>query len=311
MIVINSAGYEMISYLCPNLTSLHLGMCGRIRDSDIKILVDGCPNLTIFELDGPFLCTDDGMSEVGRLSYLESLSISNASKITYKSINNLKVPLRLLKLRHCTAVDKGIGEVFNIFPNLEDLKLEFIGNLSEDELILIIQGGKTLHTLFLEGFSNLTDNCLQQICKSCPSLSMLSVGSSEQLTNEGLLAFFEALTISLSYLSLHRVTNLADDVLISVLSHHSKTLTHLDLNGLDKLTSESLNALSGIRNLKYIDLSWIRNVDNELFDSLRKHCSYLNILKVYGCIRLTDENLNLIWTNDNGQTIQIQGNEFD
>lgn len=311
--MITTDGYEMISYLCPNLTTLHLKMCGRIRDSDLKTLVEGCPYLENIELDGPFLCTDSGMSELGKLSNIESLSISNAAKITEKCISYLvnKAQLRLLKLRHCTSVGKGIGELVNSFSNLEDLRLEYIGDLTEDEIIAIIKGGKKLKTLSLEGFLNLTDKCLDQIVVSCTSLSMLSLGGCEQLSNKGLGAFFEEFKPLLNYLSLNRVTSLEDDSLLKLISHHRCSLTDLDLNGLDNLTNQSLSDLSSIPNLKYVDLSWIRNVDNDLLDIITINCKMLTILKVYGCNRLTDDKLNFLRINSNGQQLQIHGNEFD
>jgi DNA repair protein RAD7 len=303
----------MISYLSPNLTTLTLGMCGRMRDLDIKKLVKGCPHLTNLELDGPFLCTDSGISELAQLSKLDSLSISNAAKITHESFSYLvnTLPLQLLKLRHCTSVGNGIGTIINSFSKLQELRLEFIGDLTQDEIVMVIKNGGKLKTLCLEGFMNLTDTCLEQIAISCTSLSTLSVGGCEQLSNKGLCSFFQEFKPLLNSLSLNRVTSLEDDSLLKLISRQSGSLTDLDINGLDKLTNQSLKNLGSISNLKYVDLSWIRNVDNDLLDSLLMNCQLLSILKVYGCNRLTDDKLNLLHTNSIGQKLQIHGNEFD
>ena len=311
--MVTSDGYEMISYHCPNLTNLHLGMCGRIKDADLRKIVDGCPSLKSLELDGPFLCTDVGMSQLSKLSNLESFAISNASKITHKSLGFLnKDALRLVKIKHCTAVGSGIAEILASFSELTELQLEFINDIGEDELMFLISkcGGR-LKTLFLEGFLNLSDSNLQQIATTCTSLDRFSLGSCLKLTNEGICAFFEACKCCLKYVSLNRLPDINDDSLLKLLLNQCKHLTHLDLNGLDKLTSQSLNQLVRASNLNYIDISWVRNFDNETLDLLISKCQQLSVVKVYGCNRLTDDKLCSNWTNLNGRKLQIHGNEFD
>ena len=289
-------------------------MCGRIRDSDLIELVRGCPTLADLELDGLFLCTNQGVSEFGKLTGLYALSLSNAPKITFKAFESLskKIPLHVLRLVHCSNIGQGIGEILAQFPDLDELMLQFIGELNEEELLLIISNcGKDISTLFLEGFSYLTDKCLEQISISCKSLSKLSIASSFGLSNAGLNFFFNTLKSSLTYVSLQRIPYTEDSTLISLLENQAKTLVHVDLNGSSKLTSDSLSKLSNSIELKYIDLSWIRGVDDDILKAVLTGCTKLNRIKIYGCNRLTDDLLSVSWTNELSEIIQIYGNEFD
>ena len=86
----------MISDHCPNLTNLHLGMCGRIKDADLKKIVDGCPSLKSLELDGPFLCTDIGMSQLSKLSDLESFAISTIVVSADSNTTDAAMPVNIL-----------------------------------------------------------------------------------------------------------------------------------------------------------------------------------------------------------------------
>ena len=117
----------------------------------------------------------------------------------------------------------------------------------------------------------------------------------------------------LTNLDLGRIINLKDPSINSLVSLHGQSLKAISLHGLDDLTSHSLKTLFGglCANLEEVECSWIRCLDDELFDILVKENPKLRIIKVYGCNLLSEFSLLKKFHNSFGEQIKIIGNEFD
>ncbi|GAA5822019.1 hypothetical protein JCM10212_004657, partial [Sporobolomyces blumeae] len=94
----------------------------------------------------------------------------------------------------------------------------------------------------------------------------------------------------LTHLNLHRVSHLTSESLVPLLSHSGSSLVHLSLHSLDELSSEFLFSLADrCPNLRVLDLSFVRSVDNFVVDRIWNKCRKIECLFVHGNNRVTAE----------------------
>jgi len=94
----------------------------------------------------------------------------------------------------------------------------------------------------------------------------------------------------LTHLNLHRCIHLSIPSLLSLLSHSGPSLTHLNLHSLDELDASTLFTLAEkCPNLKVLDLSFVRSVDNFVVGKVWESCKKLECLFVHGNNRVTSE----------------------
>ncbi|KAJ3344721.1 hypothetical protein HDU83_004921 [Entophlyctis luteolus] len=282
-----------------------------------------CPNITSLTLKGAFLVSDAAFASLFSGSFsqkLRQLVLENTAKFGSNGIEALAKNcgnLSTLSFSQCSGLS-GVGvKSISALKNLESLELIGLGQVSDDELVdLLFLVGKRLTKLALDGFSEASDKVLLDgIGKYCGNLQHLSLKDNEQFSDEGFLAFLNTQEIQptpLKSLNLHRIYNLTDASINSAVCHHGPSLKFLSLNGLDDLTDNSLrNVIKGCPNLCELDVSWVRNFDDTLFDILVEECKVLHTVKVYGCNRLSVFSLGKRHFNAEGHVLRIVGNEFD
>ncbi|TPX53393.1 hypothetical protein CcCBS67573_g09708 [Chytriomyces confervae] len=288
-------------------------------------LATHCQSIRSLTIKGAFLVTDNAFETLFRSPIsksLEDLFLENTSKLGMKGIQALAetctTSLQSLSLSHCNvAGGEGVVQILGKMKGLKTLELIEMGSVSDDDLIGILKEvGNGLTKLSFNGFPNMTDKLLTEgICNYCPNLEHLSLRNNEQVTDEGMLAYLNTTTMSaapLKSIDLNRLYNLTDSTITSLISHHGASLRRLILNGLDDLTEYALNAIvDGCPLVTELDLSWIRNFDDALFERMVGKCSLLKSVKVFGCNRLTEFSLVKRFSNAEGELIRVLGNEFD
>ncbi|KAJ3259740.1 hypothetical protein HDU77_001704 [Chytriomyces hyalinus] len=317
--------FNQIIFMCPNVQVLHLADCGQMTDAVILNLATHCQSIRSLTIKGAFLVTDNAFETLFRSPIsksLEDLFLENTSKLGMKGIQALAetctTSLQSLSLSHCNvAGGEGVVQILGKMKGLKTLELIEMGSVSDDDLIGILKEvGNGLTKLSFNGFPNMTDKLLTEgICNYCPNLEHLSLRNNEQVTDEGMLAYLNTTTMSaapLKSIDLNRLYNLTDSTITSLISHHGASLRRLILNGLDDLTEYALNAIvDGCPLVTELDLSWIRNFDDALFERMVGKCSLLKSVKVFGCNRLTEFSLVKRFSNAEGELIRVLGNEFD
>ena len=279
------------------------------------MIADRCSQLEEVSLAGCFLCTDEGLSSIFDLR-LQSLSLKHADKLGSRSLKalakNCSATLESLTLENSPHIKENLNLISGL-ENLKILHLNHIGIYEDNDICDIIEKlGPKLEDLSLTGYPKLSDKILETISAFCGQLQRLSLEECPLLTSQGFQDFLSKFKSRLTHLSLRRNVTLDDQTIIGFLNHHGRTLTCVDLNGLDELTSHSLMALAFVApSLELIDVSWIRNVDDEFLEKLIATCPNIKKVKAYGCNRLTDLLLRQELKNAQGQNIFIQGNEFD
>lgn len=304
----------MVGIMGANLRFLTLQMCGKITDTELKHLSDRCTQVQELDLDGPFLCSDDGLKSLFELP-LKSLRIAHAEKMTGASLEELVLKcsnLQHLSLEYCGRLKDG-AQVVSGLGNLKSLSLNHIGGMTNESLMKIIESvGGNLKLLSLNGCNHMSDEVLVMIAKECPNLADLSLSDAPALTGQGFSVFFTASKAHFKSFSIHRNVTLPDSVIISLVNQHGSALEVLNLNGLDELTGHALTTLAvSCPRLLELDVSWIRTVDDEFIDKLISHSRGLKCVKVYGCNRLTEVTMKKALCNSAGHAILVHGNEFD
>ncbi|KAI8619741.1 hypothetical protein BC830DRAFT_1215797 [Chytriomyces sp. MP71] len=321
--------FNQIIFMCPNLQVLHLADCGQLTDPVITTLSTSCPSLTSLTLKGAFLVTDAAFETLfssSAASNLRDLALEHCAKLGSRGIAALVGQcvsgLRSLRLSICSGVkggEAGVIDLLGHFTSLESLELNEIGQVTDDELIILLKSvGPGLLTLALTGFPSMTDAVPSLgLTPFCPNLHTLSLARNEQLTDAGLHAIFHPSPTAppprpLIELNLTRLYNLTDATARALAALHGPTLRTLSLNGVDDLTRDALQALlCSLPRARELDLSWVRCFDDALFELLLGACKGLHVVKVYGCNLLTEFSLLKRWENGEGEVVRVIGNEFD
>ncbi|KNE59366.1 hypothetical protein AMAG_03661 [Allomyces macrogynus ATCC 38327] len=127
--------------------------------------------------------------------------------------------------------------------------------------------------------------------------------------------------LHLTTLVLTRCRGLNTDMAITPLLRATcGTLETLGLNWLDRLTPAALLPLvehtrrqdatgPGSPNLKVVDLSWVRCVDDPTLEMLVSQLP-LTEVKIFGCHRLSPVVATRTWTNVDGEPVAVVGSEF-
>ncbi|KAJ3188499.1 hypothetical protein HK101_009134 [Irineochytrium annulatum] len=306
-----------------NVRVLNLSDCGQMNDEALDAITSNCPHLHSLTLKGPFLVTDKAYERLFTAlgGILRLLCLENAAKLSSSSIECLadNCPnVESLSLGQCRALkDEGVKSLEKL-ARLETLVLEELGEVKDESIVGVIKSiGKALKVLELNGFPDMEDLVLLDgIAPNCRKLQRLSLRGNESLTDEGFVTFLNAFQpeATLSRLNVSRVVNLKDDALNSIVSHHGNSLEFLGMNGLEFVTTHSLqNAFcsGNMPRLEEVDLSWVRSLDDDVFGELVIKCPMLKSVKIYGCNKLTEFSLLRAHINANGAVIRKIGNEFD
>lgn len=192
-----------------------------------------------------------------------------------KLVGNCTSQLGLLQdLMQCTSLEQlDIGH-FN-FPSTEVSDLSLLpdhqlmlssvsctsANISEYTLQQLLVRSEGLVSLNLNGCTQVTDDSLATLCKSCPVLESLSLGKSA-ISDTGIVAVCETL----------------------------KTIVHIDLNRCAALTSVAILAIEKAyrHQLVSLNISFCTLVDNNALTAVHENCRKLRTLNITGCKGLSN-----------------------
>ncbi len=200
---------------CPNLTSLNLSLCWRIKEPGLRALAQ-CPNLLSLNLSGCDQLTDAMLRELALCTKLTSVNLSHCDQLTDAIIAVLPNHLTSINLSGCyrltdgalialaaerpnltslnlsrcrTYTNNGLKALAAGCHQLTSLDLSYCYRLSEVGLIALAAGCPNLSYINLAGgYTHLTDEGLIAIATGCPDLTSINLSECDQLTNEGLTA---------------------------------------------------------------------------------------------------------------------------
>ncbi|TPX33728.1 hypothetical protein SmJEL517_g03401 [Synchytrium microbalum] len=290
-------------FLGPHERTVELFDCSRLDEAALKGIAQLCPNVTRLNL-----------SFCGRMTVKDE-----AYGNLFSTLGSKLVELHLENAAKLSEVGSTVVEYLSSLVYLENLRLDALGQavkgVSDEVLLKVIKAvGKSLKVLKIEGFPEMGDEVLEGIGAHCPLIRKLSLRGCSSLNNDAFVSFFSASNTKspLTDLNLQRCENVGDTALVALINIHGASLVSLSLNGLEELTEYSLRAIGATcHNLRDLDLSWVRQLDDDLFESIIDRCRNLEQVAIFGCNRLSEVSLRRSWVNREDRSIKLIGNEFD
>lgn len=232
--------------------------------------------------------------------------------------------LESLEFSDTPMLDDDWLEVIGRFDKLEKIRLAWPDEnryLSSESLIkLISKIGPNLRELALPGCTLVDDEVLTKaIMEHCPKLKSLDLAHCHLISSEGVQTLFSEWASryphgGLEHLNLSRCRGLDDKALEAILAYSAKTLKTLNLHSLDLISSSGLEMIAGelrqedddeqqgnsakkkkptekkpaiaCKELKQLDCSFVRSMDDYVLKKLSATCSALKELNVWGCYQV-------------------------
>ncbi|CCF60061.1 hypothetical protein KAFR_0I02820 [Kazachstania africana CBS 2517] len=302
-------GYKTLAIFSPHLTSLSLQMCGQLNNEALLYLAEKLPNLNSLYLDGPFLVNEATWDEffASMRGRLKEFYVSNTHRFVDKSLTSLLVncheSLQSLGLSRLDSVfNYSLLPQYLINENFHTLAIEYPSNEEDvqDEVIINILGqvGRSLKNLTLRGCIELTDSMiingmvafLSGENSKNTTLKTLILDDLDQVTADSLVYFFSQVSLPcLEICSLRRCEKVGDMAIVELFLNAAKdSLKSLHLNSMKELTKEAFNVLN-CPNLEYIDLGFVRCVDNHVVELLGNNNPKLKLMDVFGDNLVTEK----------------------
>ncbi|KAH7890166.1 RNI-like protein [Phlebopus sp. FC_14] len=308
-----------LANLNPNLTHLHLDFCGRLTCEVVNYFSKSLPHLTHISLLGPFLVRAEAW-----IQFFKSKPELRSFRITQSPRFDLACAQEMVK--HCTKLEelqlREVGLLDDTFTDplcelpplrLLDLAQPSIGIEEADWLRLLERHGRKLENLNPSWHGGFTDDVLENgVKKHARFISELRLDGCANLTDGGVAKFFrnwakpnhgakdedkmdidtavpaEPFTPNppLHVLSLARNHTLSSAALDAAIAHSASSLNSLNLNGLRSMSTTSLARLKGATSLRWLDVSWCREMDDFVMKDVVQNAKDLGEVRVWGCNRV-------------------------
>ncbi|KAK6944752.1 hypothetical protein RJ641_025854 [Dillenia turbinata] len=278
-----SATLAQSSNFLPALTTISLRGACRLSDVGLNALVSAAPALRSVNLSQCSLLTSDGINALANSlgSILRELYLDDCYNIDVMLILPAMKKLEQLEVLSLAGIQSVTDCFLCEFINMRGCRMkELILNdcvkLTDYSMKAIGENCSEIHALGLSNLCKLTDSAMGYLANGCQAIETLKL-CRNAFSDEAIAAFLETSGGSLKELSLNNVVKVGYNTALS-LARHS-------------------------RNLLSLDLSWCRNLTDELLGYIVDNCSLLRVLKLFGCTQVTNE---LVEGHSNPQ-VQIIG----
>ncbi|KAI9570701.1 RNI-like protein [Boletus coccyginus] len=308
-----------LASLNPNLTHLHLDFCGRLTCPVITVFSESLPNLTHLSLLGPFLVRAEAWIGFFKAKpELRSFRITQSPRFDLECVKSLAkncAKLEELQLKEVGHLGDTFVEPLCALPPLKFLDLSNPGaSILEDGWVRILERhGPRLESFDPSWHEEFTDAVLENgIRKHARAISELRLEGLSSLSDEGVAHFFENwdkpfATLDsedsesevevdecgtftpnppLRTVSLARNCALSSATFTALLAHSASSLVSLNLNGLGAISSESLGQLKDVLDVRWLDMSWCRDLDDFMMKDVVSNAPKLSEVRVWGCNRV-------------------------
>ena len=277
------------------------------------------PHLTHLSLLGPFLVRAEAWIGFFRAKpELRSFCITQSPRFDAECVKSLAkncTKLEELQLKEVGQLDDTFVEPLCALPPLKLLDLSNPGTgIAENGWLQILERhGPALESFnpsWHEGFTDLVlENGIRQYARVMSELRLEGLSS---LSDAGVAHFFEHWNKPFTTLdsedcesgmevddcatfipnpplrtvSLARNCTLSDATFTAVLAHSASSLVSLNLNGLGPISSESLGQLKDLSDVRWLDMSWCRDLDDFIMKEVASSAPKLAEVRVWGCNRV-------------------------
>lgn len=301
------------------MTHLHLDFCGRLTCPVITVFSESLPNLTHLSLLGPFLVRAEAWIGFFKAKpELRSFRITQSPRFDLECVKSLAkncTKLEELQLKEVGHLGDTFVEPLCALPPLKLLDLSNPGaSILEDGWVQILERhGPRLESFDPSWHEEFTDAVLENgIRKHARAISELRLEGLSSLSDEGVAHFFEnwnkpfatldsedcesemevdecgtfAPNPPLRTVSLARNPALSSATFTALLAHSASSLVSLNLNGLGAISFESLGQLKNVSDVRWLDMSWCRDLDDFMMKDVMLNAPKLSEVRVWGCNRV-------------------------
>ncbi|XP_010488791.1 PREDICTED: uncharacterized protein LOC104766576 [Camelina sativa] len=282
-----------------NLMVLQLDQCGRCMPDYVLHLTlarspKQLPVLSSLSLSGACRLSDVGLEAlVSAAPAITSINLSQCSLLTSSSIDMLSYSLgsvlRELYINECQNIDmKLILPALKKFEKLEILSLADLPSVKGQFLKEFVTArGQTLKQLILTNSGKLSDSSIKIISENCPNLTVLDLANVCKLTDSSL-GYLANGCQALEKLIFCR-NSFSDEAVAAFVETAGHCLEELSLNNVKKVGHNTALAIAKhSEKLQILDVSWCRDMSDDLLGYIVDNCSSLKVLKVFGCTQVTD-----------------------
>lgn len=158
----------------------------------------------------------------------------------------------------------------------------------------------------LSGCKYITDEAVKVLVETCKGIYHLNLTRLPKLTQDGIQAISKAGLTNLQYLNLYASTEIENSGFVALAESGYSRLTFLDLCGCKNIQDDTLIKLcSSFPNLTYLNLTWCVSLnDKAIVDGVAKYLSKLNLLSIYGLVRITDKSIDALLASPNRTTLE-------
>ncbi|KAI8061413.1 hypothetical protein BC940DRAFT_262644 [Gongronella butleri] len=322
----DASSLKGVATFSPFLRELNLYYCGRMTDEVLLYYGERLQELHSITLSGCHLITEKAWIEFFKTTgdRLLSFSMRHSNRFNlavFKAMLEYAPKLKHLRLGWIVTLDDAwldqLLERGNALQ-LETLELSWPSQdpsnrrpITTDRIVRILeQTGGSLKELALRGCVELKDAVLLEgILRHCPHLSSLTLEDCPDITGDAFKLLFDSWKIEpvrhghgLKKLKIARCTQFNDAALQALIAHSFKSLTHLNLNSCDDVSSTALEDLAlyadpnatdkdtpnGCTDLVFLDTSFVRAMDDFVLHKLFTACQQLKKINVYGCHQISE-----------------------
>ncbi|KAA8892735.1 hypothetical protein FN846DRAFT_788890, partial [Sphaerosporella brunnea] len=297
---IDASELKTIADGVPTLKHLDLNHAGKMTDAVLNHFAVNLPRLEAFHLRGAFPISRqayiDFCTQVGhRLKHLTISSTSRTSPEVIAAIAKYCPNLKTLDISNLPRLNNAYLEELKPLKKLTSLNISTLnsdGEVSDAAIVDLLNAiGSGLTELNISGHLALGDNTLSAIHACCASLRILNISGCEGFGDGDIRNLFNnwGKNKGLEELYMARITSLGDGGLKAAIQHSGATLEVLDLNSCNAVTKKGImDAISVCKaGLRGLDLAFLRDVDDEVVETVwQKGVKGLQ-LRVWGCTKVT------------------------
>ena len=283
------------------LRILKLDNCGfGFTDKTVDATLSCLSKLEILTVTGCYRLSDSAMVKIlGTAKNIQHLDVINNSRLTENFVETVAQECKALRTLRLDNSLQIYGSHLRHLTQMKSLQYVSFANLKEvtdSNIISLLESiGGGLKGINLSGCHQLTDSSIVAIRSSCSDLKELDLSCLPHLTKLGMMGLFveseegDRSIGCLDTLKLKDLSCIDDDVMIQAAQLCKHFLRHLDLNGCSNVGNKSIAALKihCSASLETLDLSFVRNIWENITVALVCACVNLRDLQIWGCSQLT------------------------
>ncbi|KAI9277189.1 hypothetical protein BDA99DRAFT_495096 [Phascolomyces articulosus] len=305
-LVTKEAWIDFIKTVGRQLETFKISHMFRFTCECLETLVEHCPDLKELKFSRLNAMQDDWLPWIEKFDKLTSLELAypDPKQPKIKAASVIKVleargqNLTTLSLSGLTLMDDTVllDGILDNCPNLQHLNLHDCPNITSEGI----------QELFTEWNKPSSPSPQGDDDEECDHPA-----ATAERDNNGVTCITKKVR-GLERIDISRCLKLEDEALKAILAHSGKTLKGLNLHSVDKLSASGLEMLAGkypeqdkkglsattiyeenqvkaCKNLKELNCSYVRSMDDLVLKLLIEECPSLEKIRVWGCNQLTNQ----------------------